>query len=150
VTVVNGSSTPATATTPDAPAAHAAAASVANQAVLRRVATGEIQDPELGRVAVRAAGSSAAIDVAVSVDRADMHLALHSSSGAMAADLRQADVPLGHLRFERSQSTLTDTTGNGQGAFAQNTPRDSHSSSEAEETDDTTPAPTAGRVRIVL
>jgi hypothetical protein len=152
VTVVNGPSSPAAATTPDAsaPAPHAAAASVANQAVLRRVASGEIQDPELGRVAVRAAGSNASIDVAVSVDRADTHFALHSSSGAMAADLRQAEVPLGQLRLERSQATLADTAGNGHGAFAQDTPRDSHSSPEAEEADDTTPAATAGRVRIVL
>ncbi len=157
VTVVNDSSVSAAGTAPEPGPAHAAAASVANQAVLRRVASGEIQVPELGRIAVRAEGTSAAVNVDVSVERTETHAALHASAGALAADLRQADVPLGQLRLERtgSQAALSDSS-TGHGAQAQahanmhDSRRDSHSSAEPEDTDDTTPTLAAGRVRIVL
>jgi len=151
VTTVNDSSPETKATNPDSVASTDAAVSAANQAVIRRTAEGEIHIPELGRIAVRAEGTTAAVNVDVSVDRADTHAVLHASAGALAADLRQADVPLGHLRFDRGGAHgAPGDSGTGYGTPSHDTPRDSHSSADHDEADDTTPTAAAGRVRIVL
>jgi hypothetical protein len=152
VTAVNGSSPEVKAATGgDAVASTGAAVSAANQAVIRRAAGGEIHVPELGRVAVRAEGAPNAVNVDISVDRAETHAALHASAGALAADLRQADVPLGHLRFDRGNAHgAPGDSGTGYGTSSHDTPRDSHSSADHDEADDAAPMAAAGRVRIVL
>lgn len=74
---------------------------VANQAALRRGAVGEIEVPELGRVIVRAVkDATGVVDVHIQTDRAETHGILHASSIAMAADLRDADVPLGQIQID--------------------------------------------------
>ena len=85
----------------------AAMVSASNQAVIQRAASGNVDVPELGRVAVRAASLGGRVDVDVASDRAETRAALHASAGAMAADLRQAEVPLRHLRFDGTDAGST-------------------------------------------
>jgi hypothetical protein len=77
--------------------------SAANHAVIQRVASGTVEVPGFGRVAVRANRDGNLVDVDVSSERTEASAVLHASAGAMAADLRQADIPLRHLRFNGTE-----------------------------------------------
>lgn len=136
-----------------------ALASVQNHAVLRNAATGEIDVPELGRVAVRAHTVSGSVDVDITVDRPDARAALHQHAGAMTADLRDADVRVGRMTIDAAHgagksgdSPLSD----GSGAMSSNRQNGGSSRDPSHDADDTTPhepepqAQPAGRVRIVL
>jgi hypothetical protein len=129
-----------------------AVVSASNQAVIRRTATGEIDVPELGRVAVRAVSSAGGtVDVDVKAVRPETRAALHAAAGPMAADLRRADVPLGQLRFERvdGHSTPSDTSGR-HGTSSHDTTRDHSEPQERDEEERPVVTDSPHRVRIVL
>jgi flagellar hook-length control protein FliK len=131
-------------------------ASAANHSVLRGAASGEIDVPELGRVAVRARNVGGAVDVDITADRGDVRAALKLHSGAMTSDLRQADVRVGRLTIEQGHSpAASDGSATGR-SFDAPARRDQQRPGE-HDTDDGSAregdeAPTAGggRVRIVL
>jgi hypothetical protein len=132
-----------------------ALASVANHAVLRGPATGHIDVPELGRVAVRAHTVAGAVDVDVTADRPDARAALRGHIGAMTLDLHQADVPVARLTVDRSHAAFGQSNGSppsfrDRDAQGQDSPRDNPQSAERD--NEPTPAePSAPRrVRIVL
>jgi hypothetical protein len=131
-----------------------ALASVANHAVLRAPAAGQIDVPELGRVMVHAHNVGGAVDVNVTADRADTRAVLRGHVNGMTADLHQADVPVARLTVDRSQghgpsfgSTPSFRDG---GANTPGSRRDEAAPADGD--DDPTPAggATPGRVRIVL
>jgi hypothetical protein len=148
----------------DAPAARLrdAFASVANQAVLRGDASGEMDIPELGRIAVRARSVDGAVDVDVAADRLDARSTLRLHAGAMTADLQGADLKVARLTIDSSHATTQhfDSKAGG-GAFdssrsthpgdgsSQRQGRDSDDSPAEDGTDPPVPLP-SGRVRIVL
>jgi hypothetical protein len=130
-------------------------ASVANRAVLRGPATGQINVPELGRVVVRAHNVGGAVDVDVSADRSDARVTLRGHVSAMATDLRQADVPLARLTVDRAHDAFGQSTGSSpsfrdRDPQAHDSPRDNAPRAE----EDSQPLPTEAsvprRVRIVL
>jgi len=134
-----------------------ALASVANHAVLRNAASGEIDVPELGRVAVRAHTVGGAVDVDITADRPDARAALRLHSGAITNDLREADVRVSRLTIEASHGGPTDATasdGSSGASSRRNNDSPAHDSSrDGEEGGAHDPEPVArpmGRVRIVL
>jgi hypothetical protein len=99
VTVVNQPAS-GTLTTPDGARGRLrdAMSFVANQAVLRKGAVGELDVPELGRVVIRAEkGGGGNVDVHITADRPETRSILHASTTAMAVDLNEANVPLGQI-----------------------------------------------------
>jgi hypothetical protein len=135
-----------------------ALASVANQAVLRGAATGQIEVPELGRVAVRAESTGGAVNVDVAAERSETRDALRQHSGAMTADLREADVRVARLNVASHASEAHSTPSHGGATNDSPTghSRDSYPRDRQGEGDepishhvDTDERP-AGRVRIVL
>jgi flagellar hook-length control protein FliK len=129
--------------------------SVANHAVLRGPATGQIDVPELGRVMVRAHNVGGAADVDVTADRPDTRIALQGHVHSMTVDLRQADVPVARVTVDRAHGPF------GQSAGSSSSSRDgdaqAHDSSRENPQladDDVQPQPTdpssPRRVRIVL
>ncbi len=134
-------------------------ASVANHAVLRGAASGEIDIPELGRVAVHARTVSGAVDVDIAAERPETRAALHMHASAMTADLREADVRVSRLTIDASHATprSQDAPGSdgssGASARGQNesSARDSARDGDDSGSDDQEEnAPPIGRVRIVL
>ncbi len=128
--------------------------SAANHAVIQRVASGSLEVPELGRVAVRATSDGKQVDIEVAAERVDARTLLHGSAQAMAADLREAAIPVRHLRFGDADTgglpsgMASGHQGPGSGA------RDHAPSArkESEPATETAPLPSArrGTVRIVL
>ena len=88
-----------------------ALASVTNRAVLRAPATGHIDVPELGRIAVRAHSAGGSVDVDVTADHADARAILRGHVGGMTADLHQADVPVSRVNVERGTAAFGDSQG---------------------------------------
>ncbi len=127
----------------------AAMVSASNQAVIQRAASGNLDVPELGRVAVRAASLGGRVDVDVTSDRAETRAALHASAGAMAADLRQAEVPLRHLRFDGTDAGST-TPDRSQREGETNDPSPRLESPDPVTQDPPAGAAPVGSVRIVL
>jgi hypothetical protein len=130
-----------------------ALASVTNHAVLRGPATGHIDVPDLGRIAVRAHTNNGSVDVDVSADHADTRAVLRGHVNGMTADLHQADVPVSRVSVERGTSAFGDSQGSAArdpGANRQDSSRDQQTSLEQD--DEPTPGDTgaAKRVRIVL
>jgi flagellar hook-length control protein FliK len=130
-----------------------ALASVSNHAVLRGPATGHIDVPELGRIAVRARTTGGSVDVDVTADRADTRAVLRGHVGGMTADLNQAAVPVSRVTVDRGTAAFGDSQGSSardSGANRQDSSREHQTS--VEQDDEPTPADTgtAKRVRIVL
>jgi hypothetical protein len=130
-----------------------ALASVSNRAVLRGPATGHIEVPELGRIAVHARSTGGSVDVDVTADRADTRSVLRGHVSGMTADLNQAAVPVARVTVERGAAAFGDSQGSAAGdpgANRQDSSRDQSTSVERD--DEPTPADTgtAKRVRIVL
>jgi flagellar hook-length control protein FliK len=158
VTVVSEAS-PATPLAPAVAGAKLrdALASVANHAVLRSEASGQIDVPELGRVAVRAHSSGGTVDVEVTAESTDARAMLRGHVGAMTADLHAADVPVGRFTVDRTDapslgsstgsSTSSRDGGNNQGG--QYT-RDGGPQADAESVSEAAKATVPRRVRIVL
>jgi len=148
VTGVNAPSPPAG---PGRARAQQVAMSAANQATLRRGASGEINHPELGRVLVRAQLRAGAVDVEVLADRADTRSVLHASAGVLASDIRDGEVPLGLLSIIDASGSMggagsSDRQGAGSGDK-------SRERSESESGNDENEGPGARmrrQVRIVL
>ena len=133
-----------------------AIASVTNHAVLRGPATGQIEVPDFGRVAVRAHSAAGAVDVDVTADRADARAMLRGHVGAIAADLRVAEVPVARLTVDRASAPFGGAHGS-PGSFSErggsphDSPRDAAPGFGSQ--DDDAPAPQnapVSRVRIVL
>jgi hypothetical protein len=85
--------------------------SVANQAVLRGAASGQIDVPELGRIAVRAHSMGGSIDVEVTADRPDARATLRGHVAAMTADLHMAAVPVGRFTVDRTGAAVGNSAG---------------------------------------
>lgn len=139
-------------------------ASVAHQATLRGVASGEIDLPDLGRIAVKARSVEGGVDVEVNADRPDARSTLRSHTDAMVADLQRADLKVTRLSVDPSPGARSDSPAGGQ-AFGsggrslegQSDPRESRrdpgTDAERASHDDGDESPSgawAGRVRIVL
>ena len=130
--------------------------SVANHAVLRAPATGQIDVPELGRVEVRAHAVGGGVDVAVSADQADTRATLRGHLGAMTADLREADVPVARVSVERGDATAShgqaaQSSARDRGTHTQDSPRDQSPRDTRQDEEPTNPVLVAPRrVRIVL
>jgi hypothetical protein len=138
-----------------------AATSAANLNVIQRASQGEIEVPDLGRVAVVAREREGGIDVRVATLRASSTEALLPHAVAMAADVRAAHVPLRRLDIE---TNLGSGAGGARGEFGAG----SDTASPDSRADDTgvpqepqgedgslpprsdTLQPNRGRVRIVL
>jgi len=73
--------------------------SAANHAIIQRVATGDVEVPDLGRIAVKAAAVGGRVDIDVTSDRSETRAVLHASVGALLSDLRQADIAVRQLRL---------------------------------------------------
>ena len=158
VTVVSEAS-PAT---PPAPAVAGAKlrdalASVANHAVLRSEASGQIDVPELGRVAVRAHSSGGTVDVEVTADSTDARAMLRGHVGAMTADLHAADVPVGRFTVDRTEAASLGSAGGSStssrdGGNHQGSPytRDGGPQTDAESVSEAAKVTVPRRVRIVL
>ncbi len=133
-----------------------ALASVANHAVLRGEASGQIDVPELGRVAVRAHSVGGAVDVEVTADGSDARATLHGHVGAMTADLRAADVPVGRLTVDRTDASSGSTLGSSTSSRDRDPNAGGHSARDNRPQSDAEDAPAGvgttapGRVRIVL
>jgi hypothetical protein len=157
VTVVSKAS-PAIASSPGDAGARLrdALASVANHAVLRGEASGQIDVPELGRVAVRAHSIGGAVDVEVTAEGSDARATLRGHVGAMTADLHAADVPVGRFTIDRSEAAF----GTSPGSSTSSSGRDSHQGGSSARDGGTQPdgddasqaaeAVVPRRVRIVL
>jgi hypothetical protein len=121
---------------------------VANQAVLRKGAVGELDVPELGRVVIRAVkGAAGTVDVHITADRPETRGILHASTAAMAADLTEANVPVGQIQIDVSGTGAS--LGN-RGASGDDIRRERALARRGNKEND---APTTGgkrRVRIVL
>ena len=129
----------------------AAVVSAANHAVIQRVATGNLDVPELGRVEVRAAAVSGHVDIDVSSERAETHAILHSSAGALASDLRQAEVPVRQLRFHDTDAGSASPQAREQQRSPQDDrPRAGHEGHDADREEAGVDAVSARPVRIVL
>lgn len=128
-----------------------AVSSVANQSVLRQVATGSVDVPGLGRIAVRAERVGVSVDVRVASEHDETHAVLHATQGALAADLRKADVPLGHLRFDQGGSHFAAGAGLSSGQRDTGSGHGSRDEADAEaEADEPPEGAFPARVRIVL
>jgi hypothetical protein len=156
VTVVSKAS-PAAALSPSAGAKlRDALASVANHAVLRGEASGQIDVPELGRVAVRAHSVGGAVDVEVTAEGSDARATLHGHIGAMTADLRAADVPVGRFTIDRTDASSGSTLGSSTSSRDRDPNAGGHSARDNRPQADADDAPAGvgaaapGRVRIVL
>ncbi len=137
--------------------------SVANHAVIRRDASGAIDVPELGRIAVRAHSATGGVDVDVRADRADTRAVLHAHASALANDLHQAELPLARLTIERADAehrpagppaadSAFDSSasfGDRKGSSREGSPRPDGSSGGADASTENE-APAQRRVRIVL
>lgn len=120
--------TPPTASTvltgnADRAQAMATVVSAVNHTIIQREASGHIELPDLGRIAVRASSVGGRVDVEVASDRAETHAVLHASAGALAADLRQADIPLGRLRFNEGAAGSATGDSTRRDAGTNDTPR---------------------------
>jgi len=134
-----------------------ALASVANHAVLRSEASGQIDVPELGRVAVRAHTSGGTVDVEVTAEGSEARATLRGHVGAMTADLRAADVPVGRFTVDRTDapslgSSLASSTssrdgGNNQGGHSA---RDNGPQADGDNGSEAVEVTVPRRVRIVL
>src|SRR5262249_3391731 len=131
-----------------------ALASVANHAVLRAPATGQIDVPELGRVMVHAHNVGGAVDVNVTADRADTRAVLRGHVNGMTDDRHQAGVPVARLTVDRAQahgqsfgSTPSFRDG---GANTPGSRRDDTTSPDGDDEPTTNGGASPGRVRIVL
>jgi hypothetical protein len=129
--------------------------SVANHAVLRAPATGQIDVPELGRVAVRAHAFGGAVDIDVTADKAGARATLRGHANAMTADLHQADVPVARLTIDRSDPRAGHSLGSSpsfrdRDANAHDSPRDNPQPQEHDTDDSPTDTGVPRRVRIVL
>jgi hypothetical protein len=88
-----------------------------NQAVLRQVAHGEVDHPELGRVQVVAQSRDGQVDVRLTVQRPETATILAPHADAIAADARHANIPVKQVTVDRhdgatgSTSQHTDTAG---------------------------------------
>ncbi len=130
-----------------------ALASVANRAVLRNAASGHIDVPELGRIAVRAHTTAGGVDVDVTADRADARAVLRGHVSAMTDDLHQAAVPVARMTVDRGATTLGNSEGaspRDHGAAGQRSQRDDQPPADHDEDPSATDAGAAKRVRIVL
>jgi Flagellar hook-length control protein FliK len=134
-----------------------ALASVANHAILRGTATGHIDVPELGRVAVRARGTSGAVDVDVTTDGPDARAVLRGHVGEMTADLHQAALSVARLTVDRTGAGLAGPHGHSASSqrdhgAAHDSPRDQRAPLEQEDDPSTgdTRSSASSRVRIVL
>jgi hypothetical protein len=125
--------------------------SAANHAVIQRVATGSVDVPELGRIAVRAATLGGGVDVDVVSDRPETRAILHASAGALAADLKHAEVPLRQLRFDANMTGST-TPDRSHGSQSDRGPQEHPRRPEPVEADAEEPSAIAPgtSVRIVL
>jgi hypothetical protein len=125
-------------------------ASAVNQGIMQRAATGTVDVPGWGRIAVRAERVGASVDVRIASEDVGMHAILHGAQGALAADLRQAEIPLGHLRFEHAGARGGSDMGSpgDRGPATDESPSDSNPSERV--ADGAPEAPAASRVRIVL
>jgi hypothetical protein len=130
--------------------------SVANHAVLRGPATGHIDVPELGRVAVRAHSTGGAVDVDVTADRSDTRAMLRGHLNEMGADLHQGAVPVARLTVDRANADPGNAQGlasRDHGAAAHDSRRDRQAPVEQDDdatTNNATRAAAPKRVRIVL
>jgi hypothetical protein len=149
--------TPVTVPSPTAPATIDAGrtrlleivASAVNHGVMQRAATGTVDVPGWGRVAVRAERVGASVDVRIASDDVGTHAVLHGAQGALAVDLRKAEIPLGHLRFEHAGAGGAETRSRrDRGTPDHPGPRDETPSDPS--VDGAPEAPAASRVRIVL
>ncbi len=121
---------------------------VANQAALRRGAVGELDVPELGRVVIRAEkGTGGAVDVHIEADRAETRGVLHASAAAMAADLREADVPLGQIQIDM---VVAGSASGGRGAPGDDIRRERASARRGDKENAPSDTRPKRRVRIVL
>ncbi len=130
--------------------------SVANHAVLRGDATGQIDVPELGRIAVRAHSTGATVDVAVTAEGQDARATLRGHLSAMTADLHAADVPVGRLTIDGASAAFGDSLGSsmsspdrGSGTGG-DSPRDNRRQSDGDMPPAVVEAVLPRRVRIVL
>jgi hypothetical protein len=126
-----------------------AVASAVNQGVMQRAATGTVEVPGWGRVAVRAERVGASVDVRVASDDVGTHAVLHEAQGALAADLRKAEIPLGHLRFEHAGAGGAET-GSPRDRGAPDDPGRHDANPSDSDMSGAPEAPAASRVRIVL
>jgi hypothetical protein len=148
---VTGVNVPSQMSAPGPGRLQQAALSAANQAVLRREASGEIDHPDLGRVVVRAQSHGGSIDVELQSDREETHGILHASAGALAADLREADVALGALSFVSADGAGVGLgSSQRQGGPASDTSRERPDSERSNDENERPAARLRRRVRIVL
>jgi hypothetical protein len=123
--------------------------SAVNHTIIQREASGHIELPELGRIEVRAASVGGRVNIDVASDRADTHAVLHASAGAMIADLRQAEIPMGRLRFNDGASGLATGDSARRDASANDTPR-KHEPLDPQADDQPVEVGPVTSVRIVL
>lgn len=148
---VTGVNVPSQMSAPGLGRLQQAALSAANQAVLRREASGEIDHPDLGRVVVRAQTRGGSIDVELRSDREETHGILHASAAALAGDLREADVALGALSFVSAEGAgLGLGSSQRQGGPASDTSRERPDSERSNDENERPAARSRRRVRIVL
>jgi hypothetical protein len=122
--------------------------SAANHAIIQRVATGDIEVPNLGRIAVKAASIDGRVDIDMTSDRADTRAVLHASAGALVADLRQADITVRQLRLASDAGSMTPDR-SPRDAGTNDTPR-RHEPLESERDEQPAEAGSVATVRIVL
>ena len=135
--------------TPRPGAAAEAATSAQNQSVLRHVAQGEIDHPELGHVEVTARTRDGEIDVRVIAQRADTTAILGPHAGAIAGEVRAARGEVGRIDIGTgSGATSQSSTPSGGSGDRPSNRRPGHEASEDEM--DIAAQVEPGRVRIVL
>ncbi|HXN30702.1 MAG TPA: flagellar hook-length control protein FliK, partial [Polyangiaceae bacterium] len=130
--------------------------SVANHAVLRGEATGQIDVPELGRVAVRAHSAGGTVNVEVTAEAPEARAMLRGHVGAMTADLHAADVPVGRLTVDRAGASSGNSLGSSMSSRDRGastggeSARDNRPQSDGDSAPAVVEAITPRRVRIVL
>ena len=110
-------------------------------------ARGEVDLPELGRVSVSALTENNAVAIEVTASQSATAHALHAQAGAIAADVRAADIPVASLFFTGAGGwTPSDANPSGRDAGGHGGPVEGDAPAAP------TPAAGAGsrRVRIVL
>jgi len=148
-TPVNSMSLTVNAPTPDGgPTPAASFRSAQNLLVMRNAAQGELDHPELGRVAVSAQLRGGEVDVRVTASRPETALFLAPRADAMTADARAANVPVARVEIGDPGGSGASLPGDLRGGSRgdANDPRHPESGAAA-----TPVAPRAPkRVRIVL
>ncbi|MFO0650546.1 MAG: hypothetical protein U0326_30265 [Polyangiales bacterium] len=125
--------------------------SAINQRTIERAAHGEVVIPELGRVSVTARSEREAVTIEVRAAQAATAQVLHAHAGAIAADVRAADIPVASLSFDGAGTwTSADAHASSHDGAREREARGSERDEAAATTREATRARPSGRVRIVL